>query len=348
MVAENTAARGANGPLVSVVIATYDRPAYLHNAIASVLGGDYSNVEIIVADDCGNSGNREIAAQFADPRVVYHRNSVNVGIAINHIEAFRKLVTGELITILNDDDEWEPPFLASLVPLMVENPEVILAFSDHHVMDERGRVDPDATARNTRRWRRDALAAGIHQPFWRCLLDMTIPVAQASVIRRDAIDWQDFPPEVGSGWDLWLGYLACRTGKACYYLPQRLTRYRVHHGSATATGRDNGSLGLIRLYSRLMEIPELEDARGEIRRKCAAAHLANALSLISGRQTREARAHLRAAIALQGVTPRAALALALASMPGTLGILMLRTLRRTRRMRSGILGGGSEPEVNQA
>jgi hypothetical protein len=46
---------------------------------------------------------------------------------------------------------------------------------------------------------------------------------------------------------------------------------------------------------------------------------------------REARKHLRDAIALQGLTPRTGLAFALASMPRTVGIGMLRALRRVRR-----------------
>ena len=44
----------SGAPLVSVVIATYNRPAYLQGAIASAVNGDYRNVEIIVADDLGS------------------------------------------------------------------------------------------------------------------------------------------------------------------------------------------------------------------------------------------------------------------------------------------------------
>ncbi|MGH7913693.1 MAG: glycosyltransferase family 2 protein, partial [Candidatus Binataceae bacterium] len=209
----------SSAPLVSVVIATYNRPAYLRNAIASVVNGDYRNVEIIVADDFGSGDNRKIAGRFADPRIVYHRNEANLGIAANHIHAFRDLISSEFIAVLNDDDEWETSFLSKLMPHLLDNLDVVLAFSDHYIIDEHSRIDLAATGENTRRWRRDILSPGLHQPFWRCLLDKSIPVAQASVIRRGAIDWHDFPVEAGAAWDVWLGYLACRTGKACYYHP---------------------------------------------------------------------------------------------------------------------------------
>ncbi|MGZ6174552.1 MAG: glycosyltransferase family 2 protein [Candidatus Binataceae bacterium] len=321
----------ADAPLVSVVIATYNRPAYLRSAIASAVNGDYRNVEIIVTDDLGSDTNREIARGFADPRIVYHRNEKRLRIAANHIQAFRSLVSGKFIAILNDDDEWEPAFLNKLVPILLDNPEVVLAFSDHYIIDEHGRIDLAATERNTRHWHRDVLSAGVHQPFWRCLLDMSIPVAQASVIRRDAIDWQDFPVEVGAAWDPWLGYLACRTGKACYYLPERLTRYRVHGGSVTVTANEDGSLGMILIYARLMAMPELAGSRSEIEALCGAAHLSYALYLLQAGRGRDARKHLRDAMTTQGLTPKIGLAFALASLPGTLGAATLRALRRARR-----------------
>ena len=135
----------ADAPLVSVVIATYNRPAYLRSAIASAVNGDYRNVEIIVTDDLGSDTNREIARGFADPRIVYHRNEKRLRIAANHIQAFRSLVSGKFIAILNDDDEWEPAFLNKLVPILLDNPEVVLAFSDHYIIDEHGRIDLAAT-----------------------------------------------------------------------------------------------------------------------------------------------------------------------------------------------------------
>lgn len=321
----------SNAPLVSVVIAAYNRPAYLRNAIASVVNSEYSNVEIIVTDDSQVDVNSDVVRQFADSRVAYHRNEKTLGAASNHIHAFRELVSGEFIAILNDDDEWEPAFLGKLVPHLLDNPDVVLAFSDHYIIDEDGRIDLAATRENTRRWRRDVLSPGLHRPFWRCLVEMSLPVAQASVIRRAAIDWRDFPAEVGAAWDLWLGYLACRTGKGCYYHPERLTRYRVHGGSVTATGSNDGSLGMILMYTRLMAMPELAGLRREIEMRCGAAHLSYGLFLLQAGRAREARKHLRDAGTLQGWTPKLGLAFALASMPGALGVGMLRALRRARR-----------------
>jgi GT2 family glycosyltransferase len=321
----------SSAPLVSVVIATYNRPAYLRSAIASVVGGEYRNVEIVVADDLGSDVNREIATSFGDRRIVYYRNETNLGMAANHIHAFRDLISGEFITILNDDDEWEPGFLSQLMPHVLDNREVVIAFSDHYIIDGHGRIDLPATEGNTRRWRRDVLVPGLHRPFWHCLVSMSIPVAQASVIRRGAIDWRDFPPETGSAYDQWLGYLACRTGLACYYVPERLMKYRAHGGSSTQSATDEGSIGMLLLYARLMALPELTELRKEIEVRCGASHLTYGLFLLQTGRSREARRHLRDAIALGGLTSASGVAFTLAWLPGTLGAGALRTLRRARR-----------------
>jgi len=79
----------SSAPLINVVIATHSRPAYLQNAVASVVNGDYRDVEIIVSDDLGSHVNRETARPFADPRVVYHRNETMPGAGPNHIQTFQ-------------------------------------------------------------------------------------------------------------------------------------------------------------------------------------------------------------------------------------------------------------------
>lgn len=317
-------------PLVSVVIATYNRPDYLRRALASVVNGNYRNVQIVVADDCGSVANREIAASFDDPRIVCHRHATNVGMAANHIHALRELVSGEFVAILNDDDEWEPSFLSRLTPHLIDDSNVVIAFSDHHVMNEHGRIDPVLSDANTHRWRRDLLAPGTHRPFWRCLLEKTIPIAQASVIRRGAIDWHDFPAATGSAYDQWIGYLACRTGMACYYLPERLTRYRVHENAVTATPSADGATGMILMYDRLLAMPELAHLRSEIERRCGKAHLVRGRLLLQSGQAAQARAELRRAAALAGLTPKLALAYMLAHLPGAFGGRVLRTLGAAR------------------
>jgi len=99
------------------------------------------------------------------------------------------------------------------------------------------------------------------------------------------------------------------------------------------TANEDGSLGMILIYERLMAMPELAGSRSQIEALCGAAHLSYALYLLQAGRGRDARKHLRDAMTTQGLTPKIGLAFALASLPGTLGAATLRALRHARRWR---------------
>jgi hypothetical protein len=83
---------------------------------------------------------------------------------------------------------------------------------------------------------RDRISEGAHQPFTHiATVYRSIWTASAAVFRRDAIDWSDIPAEAGVVIDLYIAYLAARTGGGAWYCNQRLARYRVHGGSTTAS-----------------------------------------------------------------------------------------------------------------
>src|SRR5689334_6932637 len=98
-------------PKVSVIIPAYNRVDTLREAIASVLSGSYSNIEIVVSDDCSPTDLAPVVAEFRDSRLAYRRNAVNLGVAANMAAALGE-TSGPYATVLNDDDRWEPDFLS--------------------------------------------------------------------------------------------------------------------------------------------------------------------------------------------------------------------------------------------
>ncbi len=305
-------------PLVSVVIATYDRPHYLKRAIQSVIRGRYKDFEIIVTDDGGSVENREVAESFRDSRIHYRRNETRLGSAGNHREAL-KTAAGEYVGLLNDDDEWEPEFLERLVPLIDANPEIVVGFSDHWVMNASGEVDRQASDQCTLRFKRNRLSPGLHRTLDRlALIDQSIPMV-AALLRRSAIDWEDSPPEASSVYDFWVTYLAVRTGKSAYYLPERLARYRVHGGNETAIGGDRFIKPAIYVYSRLIADPVLASLRPELRARLRQAHYSYGVFLLRGGRVKESRQALWAALP----NHRAMIALALSCAPKKMRLLAL-------------------------
>src|SRR5437868_13215420 len=117
-------------PPVSVIITTFNRTHYLEEALASAIHQAYENLEIIVSDDCGSTDVEHIVVRPGDSRVRYRRNTKRLGVAANTLAASLE-ARGKYIAYLNDDDAWEPSFLATLVPPLEADDELSVAFSDH-------------------------------------------------------------------------------------------------------------------------------------------------------------------------------------------------------------------------
>lgn len=107
-------------PLVSVCIPTYQRADLLRRAVASILGGEYRNVEIVISDNGSRDGTRQVGEELAraDPRVRYFRHAENRGPTWN-FEFARAQARGRYFLWHGDDDYLAPDF----VPLCVEELE---------------------------------------------------------------------------------------------------------------------------------------------------------------------------------------------------------------------------------
>lgn len=92
--------------IISVIVTTYNRVNYLNECISSIQKQTYTNIEIIVVDDCSIDNTEEIIKdmQMYDDRIKYIKHSINKGSGAaknTGIEA----ATGEYITFVDSDDK---------------------------------------------------------------------------------------------------------------------------------------------------------------------------------------------------------------------------------------------------
>ena len=291
-------------PLVTVVVPTFNRIRYLEEALRSAVAQSYRTIEIIVSDD-GSTENvfEAVVAPIGDSRIVYRRNPKTLGMGLNIWGALTS-AKGKYVATLHDDDIWEPDFLSRLVPPLEQDPSIGVAFCDHAIIDEAGVLNPAAADANTHNWRRDLLAPGRIERFMEiAMVKQSVPAAMAALFRKETIDWTDFPPEVGTYYDVWLTYLSARTGMAGYYDPARLTRYRVHQASETvAWGRLSGRVRALRqsefMLRRCLGDPALASIRPVMESRYRQTVNALTLALLEDGKPHEAREILRRAIAL--------------------------------------------------
>jgi glycosyltransferase involved in cell wall biosynthesis len=300
-------------PVVSVIVAAFQAHDFLRQAIASALAQTFERFEVIVSDDANDPAIERLVAGFADPRLVYRRNVRTLGPAGNHWAAFA-VARGSYLAILNHDDLWRPGFLATLVPVLDQCPDVVLGFCDHEVIDPAGRPLAGDTDRTTRRWGRDRLAPGLHRPFPRLVAEQAIPVAMGALFRRDALDLATLP-EVGPAYDLWLAYALCRTGGGAYYVPERLTAWRVHPSQLTGHNLESWKAGTLLCWQAMLQDPLFRCCRRLIRRKLAGSAVGLARSQLVRGHRAAARAGALLALRHQPTNWRAAALLGLSALP---------------------------------
>lgn len=105
-----------NFPLVTVWLPTLNRKMMLKRALDSLLCQSYSNIEIFIVDNGSTDDTESLVSEYIvkHKNIVYHRFDENKGAcaARNYAILHAK---GELVTGLDDDDEFLPDRISQLV-----------------------------------------------------------------------------------------------------------------------------------------------------------------------------------------------------------------------------------------
>jgi glycosyltransferase involved in cell wall biosynthesis len=240
-------------PLVTIIITVFKRVEFLQEALESALGQTFESYEIIVTDDADSELSKTICASVNRPdRIRYRSNKNRMGVALNLRTAILE-AKGKYIAVLNDDDYWEPNFLSRLVLPLESNPECVLAFSDHWVMLGDGEIDIEQTNINTKIFKRDQLAEGELKNTSEIALNKTVPLVQASVFRKSALNTDLLVENVAGAYDFWITCLLSAGGKPFYYVNERLTRYRIHQQMETFRSSANKFEPEVFIYHSLLK-----------------------------------------------------------------------------------------------
>ncbi len=118
----------SKGPLVSVLVPTYNRRRYLPGALASVLAQTHRNMQVLVVRDGGEEV-ADVVRSFRDPRVVFIDRKDNRGKPHSLNEALSQ-AQGKYVAYLDDDDIWYPNHVETLVRALETQTDCRVAYSD--------------------------------------------------------------------------------------------------------------------------------------------------------------------------------------------------------------------------
>jgi glycosyltransferase involved in cell wall biosynthesis len=120
---------------IRVYVVTYRRPHLLERALQSLLAQTYSAwVAEVLNDDPEDPRVAALISRIADPRVTLSPPQRRGGTG-NFNYAFRA-VAESFAAILEDDNWWEPEFLATMMDAFARNPDIALACGNERLWRE--------------------------------------------------------------------------------------------------------------------------------------------------------------------------------------------------------------------
>lgn len=124
--------------LVSIIIAAYNVDNYIEECISSVLNQTYSNIEVIVVDDCSSDNTSSICESFRmkDSRVSVIYNEVNLGVSRARNKALER-ATGKYVVFVDGDDSLSPEYVEYMIDLIKKSKsEMCLSINCFHDKQE--------------------------------------------------------------------------------------------------------------------------------------------------------------------------------------------------------------------
>lgn len=216
--------------LISVVITSYNYEKYLKDTINSVLSQIYSDWEMIVVDDASTDSSVEIIKEFAknDSRIKLIENDTNQGLA-RTLKKGIEAASGEWISILESDDMLREDYLEKKASIAANNPAIGLIFNDVELFGDESRIEEvskkferSAKCLTKKNYPRNIFKDLIF--FNRVLTLSTIMVKKENILKSN---WNTPSDKLLDWWIL----LHFARENEFYYIPEKLTKWRIHYGS---------------------------------------------------------------------------------------------------------------------
>lgn len=208
-------------PRVAVIVPAYGVAALVGQALTSLQRQTFDAWEAVVIDDGDAAVARAVAPFLRDPRIRLVA-SENRGVSAARNRAVAES-GAPLLALLDGDDLFLPTYLATLVPLLENDPTLTIATCNARIF---GAVSASRLC---------VERPHAEQADWLAVLDRSFNVYIGSVFRRadfDAIGGFDTAMHHAEDLDLWVRLL--RRGGKARYVDAALGEYRVRAGSASS------------------------------------------------------------------------------------------------------------------
>jgi glycosyltransferase involved in cell wall biosynthesis len=266
--------RTGSQPLVSILINNYNYGWVLRSAIESALAQSYRNFEVVVVDDGSTDDSAEVIRSFGSKiRSVFQPNQ---GQASAFNRGFRES-RGEIICLLDADDEFYPHKLERVVRVFNDLPEAGWSFHGLNYWDTAAgeMVFEDKSP--------VSYLCDLREKTRRGLVPH-IPVSTSAMsFRREVLDQLlPMPQEIGIAADNYLKFAATGLSKG-YFRRDCLAFLRIHHSNSYTMRTDRDQM---KAWTRILTAWYLNE-RWPAFRPIANKMIATGLSYFLARELRE-------------------------------------------------------------
>ena len=230
-------------PLVSVIVPNYNHEKFLAKRLDSILRQTYSNIELLILDDCSTDGSVDVISDYEKRHPETVRAMVNDRNSGNVFAQWQKGIdntSGELIWICESDDFCDPDFLEKLVPQFAD-PSVLLGFGRIQFADADGKYQEgmDGYRENAEPgiWNRAQVrpaAQWFNNGFG---VSNVIANVGGCLLRRQKLPdsvWKEARSHSVLG--DWFLYVTMANGGRIAYVPDAIAYFRQHGGNTSVRG----------------------------------------------------------------------------------------------------------------
>lgn len=235
-------------PLVSICIPSYNRADLIGETIASALAQTYSNIEVIVNDNCSTDSSWSLLQELAakDSRIRIFQNESNLG-AVRNWQAVMKHAQGEYALILWSDDLIKETFIEKTLGSFSDDVAFVMTgvqeftsegvyYSSDYKLS--GRVPLRTYLGEILFKNRNRLPVSPSCALFRTT-DLKSNI-HAQLPNSDGIDFN----KTGAGPDLLIFLLTAKGFSGIYILPEHLALFRSHASSITVMASQESGLKL--------------------------------------------------------------------------------------------------------
>ncbi|MET4083349.1 glycosyltransferase involved in cell wall biosynthesis [Pedobacter sp. UYP30] len=237
-------------PQTTILLPTYNCAKYILKTVESVLNQSYSNYELLIIDDGSTDNTEEIVKSISDKRIVYLKNSKNLGI-VKTLNKGIKLAKGKYIARMDADDIMLGNRLQEQINFLEVNPEHGMVGSWYQIMDVGGKIRSTLKTTLT------------HEDIKLALLFGNQFAHPAVTIRTDLVRKLKYSQEFlyTEDYDLW-----CRMAEVSKLanLPKIHLSYRWYANNSCSRNQRELKANVVKLLSRELDKYEIEHSTEEL------------------------------------------------------------------------------------